>query len=148
MRLFPFRRRGQDDAPAAGEQGQDHEPPASPPAPEPQAVEPALAGPAEPAAPVTSTASGAQQPVVQEPAPEAAEPAGELALAASEAIALIREAGRDVFEPQFLLREYERRRTQGEAAEETRRRLDEVIGARLRRIGALAEGQPLRLELD
>ena len=73
---------------------------------------------------------------------------GELALPAADAIELLRGAGKDVIEPQFLLREYRRRAEQGESADDVRERLETLLAGRLQRIGALGEAQRLRLELD
>jgi hypothetical protein len=82
-----------------------------------------------------------------EPLPSAA--AGdELALGAREALELLRRAGKDVIEPQFLLREYRRRVEQGEAAQDVRERLEALLAGRLRRIGALDDEQRLSLRID
>ena len=129
-------------APATGEEEEAEE------AVEPAPVATAVYTP-EPAVPNGAVAAEAapEQPEQPEP-PATAVAADELALPATEALELLRRAGKDVIEPQFLLREYRRRAEQGEAAEDVRRRLETLLAGRLRRIGALGDEQRLSLVID
>jgi hypothetical protein len=104
---------------------------------------------AEPAAPNGAAAAEAVPEQAEQPEPSASAVAADgLALPAAEALELLRRAGKDVIEPQFLLREYRRRVEQGEAAQDVRERLEALLAGRLRRIGALGDEQRLSLQID
>jgi hypothetical protein len=75
----------------------------------------------------------------------AAEP---LSVTLSEAIELVQGAGGDVIELRFLRRELDRRTQEGSEPPDLWPRIETAVGGRLRRVGKLAEGQPLELQRD
>jgi hypothetical protein len=77
-----------------------------------------------------------------------AEPLSELSLTLSEAIDLVHESGGDAMELRFLRRELQRRGGEGAEPPELWARTEQAVAGRLRRVGRLAEGQPLVLRRD
>jgi len=72
---------------------------------------------------------------------------GGIEITLEEVLALLRTSHKDPFEVQFLAREVRRlEASEGDSAE-LRGRLEELVARRLRLIGALGEGTPVRLAL-
>ena len=71
-----------------------------------------------------------------------------LTLTLSEAIQLVHDSGGDAMELRFLRRELQRRGREGSEPPDLWPRVEQAVTGRLRRVGRLAEGQPLTLLRD
>ena len=74
--------------------------------------------------------------------------ASPLTLTLSEAIQLVHDSGGDAMELRFLRRELQRRGREGSEPPDLWPRVEQAVTGRLRRVGRLAEGQPLTLLRD
>jgi hypothetical protein len=117
------------------------------PAPEPPAEIPPIAA-AEDPIPVPARPLPPFRPSTETEELLAETEAPPLTLTLSEAIQLVHDSGGDAMELRFLRRELQRRGREGSEPPDLWPRVEQAVTGRLRRVGRLAEGQPLTLLRD
>jgi hypothetical protein len=118
------------------------------PAPEPPAEIPPIAAAEERPVPAPARPLPPFRPSTETEALLAETVAPPLTLTLSEAIQLVHDSGGDAMELRFLRRELQRRGREGSESPDLWPRVEQAVTGRLRRVGRLAEGQPLTLLRD